>query len=68
MGIAAGDHRVRQDLVPVLQVDPDGRVRLHASPEQLVPVVCGGLGNLHCIVLPTWGESVMQAGAVVRPA
>ena len=29
-------------------------------------VVCGGLGNLHLVALPTWGETTMQSVAVGR--
>ena len=36
-----------------------------ARPDQIVPVVCGGLGSLHAIALPSFGESQMQS-AVVR--
>jgi hypothetical protein len=43
------------------------RVYLTATPEQIVPMVCGGLGSLHAIALPSFGESQMQS-AVVRPA
>jgi hypothetical protein len=42
------------------------RVYLTARPEQIVPVVCGGLGSLHAIALPSFGESQMQS-ATVRP-
>ena len=33
------------------------RVYLTARPDQIVPVVCGGLGSLHAIALPSFGES-----------
>jgi hypothetical protein len=46
--------------------DPD-RVYLTARPDQIVPVVCGGLGSLHAIALPSFGESAMQSVAA-RPA
>jgi hypothetical protein len=42
--------------------DPD-RVYLAARPDQIVPVVCGGLGSLHAIALPSFGESAMQSVA-----
>jgi hypothetical protein len=46
---------------------PDGRapdrVYLTARPEQIVPIVCGGLGSLHAIALPSFGESAMQSVA-----
>ena len=32
-----------------------------ASPDQIVPIVCGGLGSLHAIALPSFGESQMQS-------
>jgi len=44
---------------------PD-RVFLAARPDQIVPVVCGGLGSLHAIALPSFGESAMQSAAA-RP-
>jgi len=48
------------------RVDPRGRVHLCARPDQLVSIVCGGLGGLHAVCLPSWGESEMQSQAVVR--
>ena len=36
------------------------------NPEQFLLVVCGGLGSLHAIALPSWGESQMQSVAVRR--
>ncbi len=39
------------------------RVYLTARPDQIVPVVCGGLGSLHAIALPSFGESAMQSVA-----
>ena len=47
------------------RVDARDRVHLCARPDQLVPIVCGGLGSLHAVVLPSFGESQMQS-AVVR--
>ena len=32
-------------------------------PDQIVPIVCGGLGSLHAIALPSFGESQMQSAA-----
>ncbi len=49
------------------RVDDQGRVHLFERPDQLVPMVCGGLGSLHAIGLPSFGESQMQTKAVVRP-
>ena len=48
------------------RVDAEGRVHLVASPEQIVPIVCGGLGSLHTVVLPSFGESQMMSKAVLR--
>ena len=48
------------------RVDADGRVWVNERPEQFVFVVCGGLGNLHAICLPSWGESRIQSQEVVR--
>ena len=44
----------------------DGRVHLVERPDQIVPIVCGGLGSLHAIALPSFGESTMQSKPVVR--
>ncbi len=46
------------------RVDERGRVHLVARPEQIVPFVCGGLGSLHAVSLPSFGESTMQSKAV----
>ena len=46
------------------RVDPEGRVHLVARPDQIVPIVCGGLGSLHAIALPSFGESQMQTKPV----
>jgi hypothetical protein len=48
------------------RVDADDRVHLVAGPEQIVPFVCGGLGSLHAVALPSFGESQMQSVAVLR--
>jgi hypothetical protein len=39
------------------------RVYLTARPDQIVPIVCGGLGSLHAVALPSFGESAMQSAA-----
>jgi hypothetical protein len=49
------------------RVDPDGRVHLVARPDQIVPFVCGGLGSLHAVAFPSFGESQMQSHPVLRP-
>jgi hypothetical protein len=49
------------------RVDSDGRVHLVTRPDQIVPFVCGGLGSLHAVALPSFGESQMQSHAVLRP-
>ena len=49
------------------RVDSRGRVHAVARPDRIQPVVCGGLGNLHSTILPSWGESEMQSIATVRP-
>jgi hypothetical protein len=46
------------------RVDADGKVRLVASPAQIVPFVCGGLGSLHAVALPSFGESQLQSERV----
>jgi hypothetical protein len=48
------------------RVDARGRVYVLPRPEQIVPVVCGGLGNLHCTLLTRWGETEMQSVVVKR--
>jgi hypothetical protein len=48
------------------RVDDDGRVALVRRPDQLVPIVCGGLGSLHAVALPSFGESQLQSAEVVR--
>jgi len=50
------------------RVDTEGRVHLFDRPDQFVPIVCGGLGSLHAIALPSFGESQLQSKAVIRPA
>jgi hypothetical protein len=47
------------------RVDAADRVHLVASPAQIVPFVCGGLGSLHAVALPSFGESQMQSAVVV---
>lgn len=49
------------------RVSDDGRVLLARRPDQFVPIVCGGLGSLHAVALPSFGESQMQSAAVQRP-
>jgi hypothetical protein len=48
------------------RVDADGKVRLVERPDQFVPVVCGGLGSLHAVALPSFGESDLQHAVVRR--
>jgi hypothetical protein len=48
------------------RVDGQGRVRACARPDQLIPFVCGGLGSLHTVILPTWGDNEMEQVAVQR--
>ncbi|MBM3672239.1 MAG: hypothetical protein FJW86_08695 [Actinobacteria bacterium] len=50
------------------RVANDGKVRLVGRPDQLVPVVCGGLGSLHAVALPSFGESQLQQAVVRRPS
>ncbi len=47
------------------RVDAKGRVHLVERPDQIVPFVCGGLGSLHAISLPSFGESQMHTKAVI---
>lgn len=39
------------------RVDADGRVHLVESPEHLLVMVCGGLGNLHAMALHSFGPT-----------
>jgi hypothetical protein len=48
------------------RVDGRGRVWLNERPDQIVLVVCGGLGNLHAIGLPSWADSEMVSREVIR--
>ena len=48
------------------RVDDQGRVFLCSRPDQLVPVVCGGLGSLHAQALTSFCESDMQSVATER--
>ena len=48
------------------RVDSKGRVHALSSPDRFQPLICGGLGNLHSTILPSWGESEMQSAKVVR--
>ncbi len=50
------------------RVDHRDRVHLVERPDQIVPIVCGGLGSLHAIGLPSFGESTMQSKPVVKRA
>ncbi len=47
------------------RVDDRGRVHLSDRPDQFVPIVCGGLANLHAVILPSWSDSELQHQAVV---
>lgn len=49
------------------RVDERGRVWLNERPDQFVTIVCGGLGNLHAICLPSWADSEIVHQAVVYP-
>jgi hypothetical protein len=51
----------RDILVAKGRVGNRDRVFLTARPDQIVPVVCGGLGSLHAVALPSFGESAMQS-------
>ncbi len=50
------------------RVDGRGRVHSVVRPDRIQPLVCGGLGNLHATILPSWGESEMQSSVTVRAA
>ena len=45
------------------RVDDNGLVHLVASPEHMLVMVCGGLGNLHALALHSFGPT----RAVTRP-
>ena len=65
---SCGPSRTRRACAAKGRVDGEGRVHLVERPEQIVPIVCGGLGSLHAVALPSFGESQMQTKAVVRRA
>lgn len=46
------------------RVDGRGRVWLNERPDQFVLAVCGGLGNLHAICLPSWADSEITSQPV----
>jgi hypothetical protein len=48
------------------RVSAGDRMYLAARPDQIVPVVCGGLGSLHAVALPSFGESQLQSVAARR--
>ena len=56
----------RQILERKGRVDDRGRVWLNERPDQIVLVVCGGLGNLHAVGLPSWADSEIVSRKVVR--
>lgn len=56
----------REILRSKARVGAGDRVYLAARPEQIVPVVCGGLGSLHAVALPSFGESQMQSATAHR--
>ncbi len=45
------------------RVGKDDRMYLVERPDQIIPMVCGGLGSLHAIALPSFGESHIQSVA-----
>jgi hypothetical protein len=47
------------------RVDQRGRVYLCQRPDQLVVIVCGGLGNLHAVCLPSWAASEMVSSTAI---
>jgi hypothetical protein len=57
--------KANQDLLEQKgRVRAGGKVYMSDGPHQYVLVVCGGLGNLHSICLPSWGDSSLQHRAV----
>ncbi|MFZ4584049.1 MAG: hypothetical protein ACOYNI_02380 [Acidimicrobiia bacterium] len=50
------------------RVSVDGRVPLFERPDQIIPIVCGGLGSLHAISLPTFGETSLTTARVQTAA
>ena len=42
------------------RIRPDRRVPLVASPDQILVMVCGGMGNLHALALHTFGPTKSQ--------
>jgi hypothetical protein len=56
----------RQILERKGRVDTNGRVWMNERPDQIVLVVCGGLGNLHAVALPSWADSEMVSQKIVH--
>ncbi len=53
--------RANQDVLEAKgRISTGGKVYMSDGPHQYVLVVCGGLGNLHSICLPSWGDSSLQ--------
>ena len=50
------------------RVDAAGRVHLVATPEDLLIMVCGGLGSLHALWLPTFGPTRATTRGFELPA
>jgi hypothetical protein len=46
------------------RVGPDGRVHLTPSPDEVLFLTAGGLGNLHAAVLHSWGATRAQTAAI----
>ena len=63
----SGPRRTRRCCATRAASTGDGRVHLVERPDQIVPIVCGGLGSLHAIVLPSFGESRCRASPSSGP-
>ena len=54
----------RQDMAALGRVDADGRVHLAQSPQDVLFLTAGGLGNLHAAVLHSWGATRAQTAPI----
>jgi hypothetical protein len=63
--IEAWPSSVRPSLEGKGRVDARGRVWMNERPDQFVIMVCGGLGNLHAVALPSWADSEINSAQVV---
>lgn len=54
----------RDPIAALDRIDASGRVHLVPDPSFVLVMVCGGLGNLHSVVLPSWGATLSITRAI----